>query len=448
MTAADPRAAAFRVLADVEEGAYADRAATERLRPLSSRDRALAMELAYGCIRLRARLDAELAHLSDRPLDRLDRPVLLWLRLGLYQIRETRIPDHAAVHESVAGARRAAGRRAAGFVNAILRAALRGEAGPAVFPDPERDPVGDLTIRGSHPEWLVRRWLERWSPPEVRRLVELDNRPPLVTVRLLDDPSCEAAARRLGAGWRLEPLPEWPRACVLAEGEPATLLERVAAVVQDPAASAVVEYAGRDLEGPVLDVAAAPGTKALGVAWQAPAARPYVAADRSEVRLRDLREAARGPAGRGPGGKGSGTEILLAVMDGRQPAIASARTVLLDVPCTGTGVLRRRPDARWRLGPGRLESLVALQRELLEAAAGLVAPGGRIVYSTCSLEPEENEDQVETFLQRHGDFEREPLPAGDLPPDVVAPTGDLRVLPWTRGTDGAYAARLRRRAAA
>lgn len=441
MSAADPRAAAFRVLEDVEAGAYADRSAASRLEGLSSRDRALAMELAYGCIRLRARLDAELARLSERPLARLDRAVLLWLRLGLYQIRETRVPDHAAVHESVEGARRVAGRGAGGFVNAVLRAALRGEAGADAFPDPARDPLGDLTIRGSHPEWLVRRWLERWSLPEVRRLVELDNRPPPVTIRLLEDASCGAAAEALGPAFRLEPLPEWPRACRLAEGAPAELLERIAAVVQDPAASAVVEYASRGLEGPVLDVAAAPGTKALGVAWQAPPAGPYVAADLSKERLTRGRAGMRGPAARGPGSR-----LLFAVMDGRRPALASAGAVLLDVPCTGTGVLRRRPDARWRVGPGRLEALVELQRELLEAAAALVAPGGRIVYSTCSLEAEENEGQVEAFLQRHDDFEREPAPGTSLPEDVITPAGDLRVLPWTRGTDGAYAARLRRRA--
>lgn len=442
MRAADPRAAAFGILEEVEAGAYADRAAEAHLEGLSPRDRRLAMELAYGCIRLRARLDAELGRLCDRPLHRLDRPVLLWLRLGLYQIREMRVPDHAAVHESVEGARRAAGRRAGGFVNAVLRAALRGEAGADVFPEPEEDPVGHLATRGSHPEWLVRRWLGRWPLEQVVRLVDLDNRPPPVTVRLLGAASCvEAAAELAEAGLRLEPLPEWPRACVLADGEPADLLERVPAVLQDPAASAVVEYAGRELEGPVLDVAAAPGTKALGVAWQARGARPYLAADISRERLARAREAAAGPAGvrLGPG-------LLFAVVDGRRPAVASVRTVLLDVPCTGTGALRRRPDARWRLGPGRLDALVCLQRELLEAAAEVVAPGGRLVYSTCSLEPEENEDQVEGFLQRHDDFVREPPAAAPgLPDGVLTPVGDLMVLPWLRETDGAYAARLRRR---
>lgn len=440
----DPRAAAFRILEDVEAGAYADRAAEARLGALAPRDRALAMELAYGCIRLRARLDAELVRLSDRPLPSLDRPILIWLRLGLYQIRETRIPDHAALFESVEGARRAAGRRSAGFVNAVLRAALRGEAGPDLFPPLDEDPVGHLATRGSHPAWLVRRWLDRWPVEDVARLVELDNRPPPVTVRLLAGwPRAEAAEAVARAGIRLEPIPDWPNVCVLAQGEPTELLKRFPAVIQDPAASAVVEYAGSDLEGPVVDLAAAPGTKALGVAWQAPGARPYLAADISPKRLAKVLSAAAGPAGGAPGPR-----LLFATMDGRRPAVANVRTALLDVPCAGTGVLRRRPDARWRLGPERLRTLVRLQRELLDGAAGVVAPGGRLVYSTCSLEPEENEDQVEAFLQRRDDFVRDPAPGLSLPADVLTSAGDLFVRPWIRGTDGAYAARLRRRSAA
>lgn len=440
----DARAAAFRVLREVEAGAYAERAIEALPTALSPRDRALAQGLAYGCIRLRARLDAELGRLCDRPLVRLDPPVLLWLRLGLYQIRETRIPPHAAVHESVEGVRQAVGRKAAGFVNAVLRAALRIEARAELFPSLEEDPVGHLTSFGSHPEWLIRRWLDRWPVQTVVRLVELDNRPPKVFVRLLVERDPEAVAAELaGTGVRLEPWPDWPRLYRLSHGEPATLLERIPAVIQDPAASAVVEYAGPELEGPAIDLTAAPGTKALGVAWQAVGARPYVAADVSPRRLARARAAGAGPAGEVPG-----AELLFAAMDGRMPAVSSARTVLLDAPCTGTGALRRRPDARWRLGPRRLASLLELQWELLDGAAAIVTPGGRLVYSTCSLEPEENEGQVEAFLQRHADFVRDPPVVVSLPGEVRTPAGDLFVPPWLWGTDGAYAAHLRRRSAA
>lgn len=434
----DARLAAYHILKEVEAGAFTDRAAEIRLRDLTTPDRPFAMELAYGCVRLRARLDTELQRLVDRPLDRLDDPILLWLRLGLYQLRELRVPNHAAVHSSVEGARRCAGRRAAGFVNAVLRAAVRREAGEDVFPALAADPVGYLSTYGSHPAWLVRRWLSRWSVEEVERLVRLNNRPPPVTLRLLGEESCQTASRAIEAsGARLEPLAEWPRSCRLIDGDPGEVLQQLSAVIQDPAASAVVDYACDGLAGPVLDLCAAPGGKAVTLAWQLPEARPYVAADLSAERLARARSAAAR----------LGLDILFVVTDGCSPGFRGAETLLLDVPCTGTGVLGRRPDARWRANPARLSALVALQRELLDASAELVLPGGRLVYSTCSLEAEENELQVEAFLERHGDFVREspPMCRCPLPVEMFTARGDLRVLPWMRETDGAFASRLRRR---
>lgn len=187
-----------------------------------------------------------------------------------------------------------------------------------------------------------------------------------------------------------------------------------------------------------MDACAAPGGKALALARLSPRARPFVAADVSRDRLRRVAAAA----------DRAGVEVAPVAMDGRTPAVESAATALLDVPCTGTGTLRRRPDARWRLGPARLEDVVRLQRELLDGCAEIVEPGGLLVYATCSLEPEENEVQVDAFLGRHPDFEREAAgPDVALPDDAVDREGDLRVLPWHHGTDGSYAARLRRRTA-
>jgi 16S rRNA (cytosine967-C5)-methyltransferase len=186
--------------------------------------------------------------------------------------------------------------------------------------------------------------------------------------------------------------------------------------------------------GPVLDACAAPGGKAIGLAWRVPEARPFVAADRNRQRLDRLSE----PVSR------LGLDVCLLQADARAPALACARTVLLDAPCTGTGVLRRRPDARWRLEQKTLDSLIALQRELLDAAAGLIEPGGLLVYATCSLEPEENEAQVERFLARNREFRRERPEPGWVPAEAVDEHGDLRVSPWRWDTDGAFASRLRR----
>ena len=435
--APDPRRAAWRVLRDVDGGAHADRAARRRFRGLSDRDRALATELAYGVVRLRARLDHELSHFVDRPLSDVEPGVLAWLRLGLSQLRELRVPDHAAVDESVRGVRATVGERATGFANGVLRAAARRDDRRSLFPDPDDALLEHLATWGSHPRWLLRRWLDRWSPEDVRRLVALDNRPPRVTVRLLEGDAA-AARERLGEGGAaLEPLEAWPRSATLTEGAPGDLLERLqVAVVQDPAASAVVDYVGDIERGPVLDACAAPGGKALALAHGSPRARPCVAADVRPGRLRRTVEA----------DERVGAGLSAVAMDARRPAVREAATALVDAPCTGTGTLRRRADARWRVGPERLASLVRLQREMLDAVAGVVQPGGLLVYATCSLEPEENEDQVEAFLRRHPDFERDPAPpATALPPDVVDERGDLRVLPWRRESDGAYAARLRRR---
>lgn len=425
-----PRLAAHRLLRRVEEGAHASVAAEGTLAGMAGRDRALAMELAYGCIRLRARLDHEIAHFSSRPLDRLDPGIHQWLRIGLYQLREMRVPAHAAVNETVEGAGETDGRGASGYVNGVLRSAAREDPRSEIFPSLEEDPEEHLVLYGSHPRWLVRRWLDRWPLERVAELVDLDNRPPEVTGRWLT-PDGSAPPGATGPETEVSPLAPWPGSFRLEQGEPARLLARAPAVIQDPAASAVVDYLGRPRREPVLDACAAPGGKALVLAATGPA---VVAGDASISRLRPVVEAARR----------AGVRVRPVAMDARSPAVSRAGTVLLDVPCTGTGTLRRRPDLRWRVGPGRLDSVVRLQREILESAAGLVPAGGVLVYSTCSLEPEENEGQVEAFLERHPDYRRVSPGETGLPDDVVDSRGDLRVLPWMHGTDGSYAARLAR----
>ena len=415
------RRAALAVLRDVEAGAYADHSAAARFRGLDARDRGLAQELAYGTIRLRGRLDAELGRLSRRALRRLEPAVLAALRLGLYQLRETRIPAHAAVDATVEAAGPSISTGARGLVNAVLRRAAREGRSPDLFPAFADDPVAHLSTWGSHPEWLVRRWVGRHPLATVRRLVELDNQPPAVTFRLLAG-SAEGGAEVPG----LAPHPDRPEMATLAEGTPAEVIGSGEAIAQDPAASAVVDYVSRGLEGPALDMCAAPGGKTVGL-WFASSARPLIAADVNLARLRRVRTLARSV----------GADPLLVVMDGRRPALRGARAILLDAPCSGTGVLRRRPDARWRLRPERIAALVQLQRELLVAAAELLEPGGILAYATCSLEPEENEAQVEWFLAARPEFARDP----------EGPSGgdDLHVWPWDSGSDGAYASRLRKR---
>jgi 16S rRNA (cytosine967-C5)-methyltransferase len=429
------RRAVVRVLSDVRRGSYADRAAAQRFRSLAGRDRALGQELAYGTIRLRKRLDGELSGLVDRPLRTLDPSLLEWLRLGLYQLRETRIPPHAAVHATVEGARAELGRGPAGLANAVLRRAVREPRSQAAFPDPERSPEAWLAAYGSHPAWLIRRWLARWPLADVRRLVENDNRAPSVTLRMLETGGADSGSDESGSDHSLEPLPDWPGMVRLVSGDPARALRRGNAIAQDPAASAVVEFVGSEIEGPVLDACAAPGGKAAALARLASRARPFVAADIGIDRIRVAASTLRR----------TGSDARPVVMDARRPAITSARTVLLDAPCSGTGVLRRRPDARWRISERRLDSLRVLQADLLDSCADLLEPGGLLVYATCSLEPEENQAQVERFLARQPGFRREP-PTGltGRVKECLTESGDLEVLPFRTDTDGAFASRLRK----
>jgi 16S rRNA (cytosine967-C5)-methyltransferase len=206
----------------------------------------------------------------------------------------------------------------------------------------------------------------------------------------------------------------------------------VPAVVQDPAAALVVRYAAVPEGATVLDLCAAPGGKALGLAERA---GHVAAADLSRRRMRRVSENAERV--------GWGGRIGAVVADARHPPFRATDVVLLDAPCTGTGTFRRHPDGRWRITPLDLAALVVLQDELLDAAAGLVRPGGVLVYSTCSLEPEENEERMEGFLAKHPGWTVDPEP-GAVDASLLDGAGRLCVLPQRHGVDGAFAARLRR----
>jgi 16S rRNA (cytosine967-C5)-methyltransferase len=484
------RTAALETLRAVRAGTLAGRALDDAAGSLPSRERAWVQELVYGTLRLRGRLDHRLAALSSRPLDQLDPDILDILRLGAYQLTEMGgVPAYAAVSEAVELARRAAGRGgarpgrgASGFVNAVLQS-LRRSGGAQTFPEFEADPVGHLSTWGSHPRWLVERWLARYGAGATRRLVELNNQRPELYLRVLGD-AAAAVGRLQQTGVAVAPVPGVPGALRLEAGALAVALEAAAVIVQDPAAGLVASYVAAPPAGRVLDLAAAPGGKALALAWPArPDGGEAVADGAGALPAGDgapadgagsLAEGAGGAdtagAAGGPGfvaaadislqrlerlsenvarlrrcAAAAGVELPIGVVvaDGRRPPFGPADVVLLDAPCTGTGTLRRHPDGRWRLRPGDIVALARLQRELLDAAAECVRPGGLLVYATCSLEPEENEAQVEAFLERNPNFEIERGPA--LPGSVIDADGTLRVLPHEHGWDGAWAARMRRR---
>jgi 16S rRNA (cytosine967-C5)-methyltransferase len=427
------RRVALDALRRVRAGELADRALDAACARLEPRDRAWTHELVLGTFRLRGRLDWLLAARVRGGLARLEPDVLDVLRLGAYQLLEMgSVPAYAAVSQSVDLMRTAGSAGAAGLVNGVLQALRR--AGTPRPPGFEADPAGYVADWESHPRWMVDRWIARWGADEVRALAEANNRRPGPCIRPVGMPVDTALVLLRGAGIPAEPVDVSPDSIrILPPGSVADVLPTVPAVVQDPAAALVVRYAAVPEDGPALDLCAAPGGKALGLAERAPR---VAAADLSPRRMRRVAEnAAR---------VGWGDRIGAVVADARFPPFRAAGAVLLDAPCTGTGTFRRHPDGRWRVTEGDLAALAALQAELLEAAAPLVAPGGVLVYSTCSLEREENEERVEAFLAEHPDFGVEPAP-GAVPEALLDAAGFLCVLPQRQGVDGAFAARLRRR---
>jgi len=351
--------------------------------------------------------------------------------MGAYQaLYMDGVPDYAAVSESVSLTRSRSGVGSAGLVNAVLRAVIRDGDCLERFPDRTVDHEGFLSTWGSHPRWLVSRWLRAWPTEVVRALVESNNRPPRLSLVPLEHYAAEAAALLSTAGVEGKPVGNGTEALWLAAGtDPSTALAALPSIIQDPGAHLVTYYADPDEGMKVADLCAAPGGKTLALYGRV---SYTVAADVSPGRLGRLRENAR-RTGRRPG---------LVVADGRRPPFREIDMVLLDVPCTGTGTLRRHPDGRWRLRPESVGEMATLQGELLDAASDRVRPGGLLVYSTCSLEPEENAGQVDRFLERHPEFSMEAPEA--FTPEYLDDRGRLRVLPHETGFDGAFAARMRR----
>jgi len=429
------RRAALEAHRSTRTGELLDRAAEAAFRGLEPRDRAWAHELTYGAIRWRGRLDHALAGFVRGPLGALEPDVLDVLRLGAYQILEMGgVPGYASVAQSRELVRDAGAPRAASLVAGVLHALDRGRA-TIRYPDEGTDPAGFLASAGSHPRWLIERWIRRWGTEAAGALVRANNVVPGVWIRPIGIDVPAAAARLESVGVLTEPSEICSRSLRLVAPFSVTeVLRTVAAVVQDPAAALVVDYAAAPPGGTVLDLCAAPGGKAAGLSDRAGS---VLACDISPRRIRRVVENVTR--------LDLTPRVATVVADARQQPVRerSMDMVVLDAPCTGTGTFRRHPDARWRLAPDDLASLAALQRELLDSAARAVRVGGWLVYSTCSVEEEENEVQVQRFLNEHAGWTLDPAP-GSVGPDVLDPSGCLAVLPHRHGVDGSFAARMRR----
>jgi 16S rRNA (cytosine967-C5)-methyltransferase len=434
--ASPSRVAAYEILLRVERNsAFADQLLhSVSLNDLSPADRALCTEIVMGVLRWQLRLDFTLQALTQRSIEKLDIEVLIALRIGLYQIGWLqRVPQRAAVNESAELVKRARKRSAVAFVNAVLRKASTGLPETPVTTTP-----ADLAVELSHPQWLVSRWTGEFSFDTTRKICEFDQRVPDTTIRIADD---DAERELIQAGVKLSAGRIVYRARIVEAGD----VTRTRAFLdgrihfQDEGSQLVALLVGRGRR--LLDCCAAPGGKTIVLAEQNPQST-ITAADLHEHRARTLRQRVRA----------ANVEVVTA--DARNLPQGGYDRVLADVPCSGTGTLARNPEVKWKLRESDLADLHQRQVEILRAALGQLEPGGRAVYSTCSLEREECEDVVEQVLADSKGIHlvpvEEALPVLYAAGEVISRAESLtrgpylRTIPGLHPCDGFFAAVIER----
>jgi 16S rRNA (cytosine967-C5)-methyltransferase len=446
MPVSPARAAALDILLRVErESSYASEllhAGTNR--DLSPADHALAMELVMGVLRWRCLLDDKISAASSQPLAKLDLEVLIALRLALYQFGWlTRIPARAALHESVELVKRARKRSAAPFVNAVLRKLAKVPWCPLASPAVSAS-VDAISNAYAHPAWLVERWTRFYGPEAARQICEHNQSIPPTSLRL----RTPAAEEELVAeGIHLAPgnLLASARRVISGDATKTKSLRRAQAVIQDEASQLIAALIGPG-HRQILDCCAAPGGKTLAIADQNPNAA-ITAIEIHSHRARRMRKLFPQDC----------KQIRIVTADARHlPFTRSFDRVLADVPCSGTGTLARHPEIKWRLQPADLIGLHDRQLAILRSVLPHLKPGARVIYSTCSLEKEENEEVVEEALRADPNvhlldskLELQRLKtAGVLiwPHPVSLTSGHyLRTIPGVHPCDGFFAAIIERR---
>jgi 16S rRNA (cytosine967-C5)-methyltransferase len=444
---APARLAAYDVLRAVGSGRedLARALARARTSLADERDRALAGEIATGTLRWQAAFDHIVASTTGRPIGKLDPEVLDILRLTIFQLLHLdRVPASAAVNDAVSLTKRAGKRSAAPFVNAVLRRVSRQRDR---LPLPPRPAPGDeagereyLSVTLSHPLWLAERWRQRYGFAAAEAWATFDNTPAALTLRanrLKTTPERLTTALATH-GVRVEPGRYAPDALVAREGNPllTPLADQGEFFVQDEASQLVAVFAGARAGERILDACAAPGGKTTAMAADA--------GDRASIVATDLRGRRVDLLAKTVAASGTrSVRVVRADVSRQLPFRPIFDLVLLDAPCSGLGTIRRDPDIKWRRRAEDLPDLAKAQVQLMQQAAEVLRPGGRLVYSTCSSEPEENEDVVRTFLDTRSDFRRAE-PSGKIPALARLLTGEgwMRTLPHRDGLEAFFAAAL------
>jgi 16S rRNA (cytosine967-C5)-methyltransferase len=421
------RRAAFDILRRVADGAFSSVLLASDEIQLKPADRALCHELVLGVLRWQLFLDKIVEHFSKRQVGSLDLPVRIALRLGLYQLRFlSRIPAAAAVNESVSLVREAKLSSAAAFVNAVLRRAIReGDYDPSLD---EKDVLIRLSIQTSHPLWLIDRWVKSFGFAEAEAFARANNDIPPTAFRVVHNHADEnEVLSKLTAAGALISASSLAKGAFRTSLATSVLRELSGAgqiYLQDEASQLVAQLLDVRPGERVLDLCAAPGGKTTLSADHAKDDALIVAADRSAVRIATITATAA---------LHQLHSIKPVLLDGLHPLPfppASFDRVLVDAPCSGTGTLRRNPEIRWRLSNEDIINFAAAQKQFLSNAAEVLKPGGRLVYSTCSIEPDENERVIESFLSNNPSFHL---------------LQTLRTWPHREGSDGFFIATLDRK---
>ena len=421
-----------------ESSAFASVLLAAREGQLEARDGALCHELVLGVLRRRLWLDHLITHYSGRDAERLDLAVRIALRLGLYQLRFlSRIPASAAVNESVKLVRVARVRSADTLVNAVLRRATR---------EPEFDPVSDIeealdriAVETSHPRWLIERWANAFGRDEAAALAQANNQTPTTSFRVINTRASETEIiqRIRDAGGKVAPSPVSPKAWRAAGSF--GVVQRLALegliYLQDEASQLVSHLLEAQPGESILDACAAPGSKSTHLADLTNGQTFIVSGDLHLHRLQTLNRLAA-------------AQRLTSIHSVKLDATGALPfregvfdRVLVDAPCSGTGTLQHNPEIRWRISPRDLVDLPARQLSILGNAAHSVKRGGRLIYSTCSLELDENEEVIERFLAQTSEFKPIRLPAN---PALQSDAGMVRIWPHKHGADGFFVAGFER----
>ncbi|HEV2288461.1 MAG TPA: 16S rRNA (cytosine(967)-C(5))-methyltransferase RsmB [Candidatus Acidoferrales bacterium] len=452
MAISPARKIAYSILLRVEtQRAYASDLLHSRVdADVTARDAALTTELVLGVLRRQNLLDFFIERYTGKKFARLDAEILIALRLGIYQLRFlSRVPARAAVNESAEIVKRTSKKSAVALVNAVLRRAAEEKDRPAEELIPAGlPPVESLSILFSHPAWLVERWLRQFGETKTRALLAINNQPPKQACAITDSIEREELLHSLKeTGIEFAPGKLLRDAIILNRGNllGTRAFQEGKVAIQDEASQLIPSLLHVSPGNSVLDLCAAPGGKTIALGRAAGRTAMIVASDLHEKRLGQMAERLK---------KASPVNVKLVALDGTTslPFGRKFDRILVDAPCSGTGTLARNPEIRWRLTPEGMAELRRQQVALLSSALECLSPDGELVYSTCSLEAEENDEVVREILRAHPDFTMSPieipdnaLASGVAVDDLVGADGAFRTFPPHAHTDGFFAVRLRRR---